>query len=63
MTSGMPSIDFFFGLDDESQDAGDTQYSEQLIRMQYINTIPYHPEVRKNEVYTFLLHYSHYVLS
>eukprot|EP01038_Epipyxis_sp_PR26KG_P008930 gene8930-12043_t len=40
ITTGMNTIDYFIGLDDEILTAGDDQYSEQLIRMNYVNTEP-----------------------
>lgn len=39
ITSGLPSIDFYFGLDAEVKHA-DTHYSEQLIRMDYMSSAP-----------------------
>lgn len=39
ISTGMDSMDYFFGLDNELINANE-QYSEQLIRMDYINTIP-----------------------
>ena len=41
ITSGVPSIDFYFGLDTEIDDAN-LHYSEQLVRFQYMSTIPFH---------------------
>ena len=40
ITSGLPSIDFFFGLEAEILEAGHRHYSEQLIRMDRMNTAP-----------------------
>ena len=44
-TTGIPhnedvSIDFFLSLDTEVLDAN-TQYSEQLVRMEFMNTAPF----------------------
>lgn len=41
LTSGLDSIDFFFGLDHELPTAGSLQYNEQLVRMKYVNTVPF----------------------
>jgi hypothetical protein len=49
VTSGIiDHIDYFFGLDSEIYDSGMTQYTEQLVRMKYINTIPFPLPVRVN---------------
>jgi predicted O-linked N-acetylglucosamine transferase (SPINDLY family) len=39
ITSGIPTIDYYFGLDVEVNGAID-HYSEQLVRMNYMNTSP-----------------------
>ena len=41
ITTGMENFDYYFGLDVEVDDAGERQYSEQLVRMESINTAPY----------------------
>jgi len=41
ITTGMDSIDYYLGLDAEVEEAGLDQYSEQLVRMRYINTAPF----------------------
>ena len=35
------SIDFFLSLDVELKEAADEHYTEQMIRMEYINTAPF----------------------
>lgn len=45
ITSGIPTIDYFFSLDDELSEAHD-HYSEQLVRMQYINSVPLRKVIR-----------------
>lgn len=40
ITSGLSSIDYFFSLDVEVPNAAWEQYSEQLVRFEFINTIP-----------------------
>jgi len=40
ITSGVPAVDFFFGLDIEVPDAGHAHYSEQLVRMDVMNAAP-----------------------
>jgi predicted O-linked N-acetylglucosamine transferase (SPINDLY family) len=40
VTSGVESIDFFFGLDIEVPLAAEDYYSEQLIRMDIMNSAP-----------------------
>jgi predicted O-linked N-acetylglucosamine transferase (SPINDLY family) len=45
-TTGMPdgallSMDYFLSLDAEVKQAGDQHYSEQLVRMEYVNTAPF----------------------
>lgn len=46
ITVGMPdseflSIDYFLSLDVELHNAGLEQYSEQMVRMEYMNTAPF----------------------
>lgn len=40
ITSGIDTIDYYFGLDIEIPDAANLYYSEQLVRMKYMNTAP-----------------------
>ncbi|GMH47262.1 hypothetical protein TrVE_jg10041 [Triparma verrucosa] len=40
ITTGLSTIDYYFGLDYELDHAGE-QYEEQLIRFEYINTAPF----------------------
>lgn len=40
ITTGLEEIDFFFGLDYELEDVRG-QYSEQIVRFEYINTAPF----------------------
>ena len=40
ITSSLPSIDYFISLDDEVSEAAMEHYSEQLVRMEYINVVP-----------------------
>ena len=43
VTTGSPAIDYYFGLDVEVSNAGPSHYSEQLIRMEWMNTAPVVP--------------------
>lgn len=43
MTTAAPAVDFFFGLDIEAPQAGPQHYSEQLVRLQWMNTAPIRP--------------------
>ena len=43
MSTGLPSIDYWLGLDTERDDAYD-EYSEQLVRFSHVNTAPFHPQ-------------------
>lgn len=40
ITSGLPSVDFFFGTDDEVLQANE-DYSEQLVRMKFVSSVPF----------------------
>lgn len=37
ITSGLPSIDYFISLDDEIVEASDDHYTEQMVRMRFVN--------------------------
>lgn len=41
ITSGLTSIDYFLGLDAEVAEAGHQHYSEQLLRMELMNSAPF----------------------
>ena len=43
VSTGLPSIDYWLGLDTERDDAFD-EYSEQLVRFSHVNTAPFHPQ-------------------
>ena len=39
ITTGLSNIDYFFSLDTEDVNAAWDVYSEQLVRMEYMNTV------------------------
>ena len=41
VTTGLPSVDYFLGLDTEVDGAALTDYSEQLVRLSHVNTAPF----------------------
>ncbi|CAH0380015.1 unnamed protein product [Pelagomonas calceolata] len=43
VSTGLPSIDYWLGLDTERDDAFQ-EYSEQLVRFSHVNTAPFHPQ-------------------
>ena len=43
VSTGLPSIDYWLGLDTE-RDGAFQEYSEQLVRFSHVNTAPFHPQ-------------------